>query len=67
MLPNGLLRDVGDVLQIATMVAPKPLTIHAPVTPQGDRLSADEAEQMFRKLRLLYQDTPADFSITTEP
>jgi hypothetical protein len=67
MLPNGLLRDVGDVLQIAQLAAPKPLSIHAPVTPQGDRLDADEAEQMFRKLRPLYQDTPADFSITTEP
>ncbi len=67
MLPNGLLRDVGDVLQIAVMVAPTPLTIHAPVTPQGDRLSAEAAEQAFRELRPLYQDTPGDFSITTEP
>lgn len=67
MLPNGLLRDVGDVLQIAALVAPRPLTIHAPVTPQGDRLSAEAAEQMFRKLRPLYQDTPGDFSLTTEP
>ena len=49
MVP-GILRDVGDVVHIASLVAPRSLQLHAPVTPQGEPLDATAVSEWLKQL-----------------
>jgi len=65
-LPNAILRDCGDVIHIAALIAPRPLIIQSPVDPQGVPLNADSAKNAFQNLELLYRNSAADFSVSTD-
>lgn len=48
MVP-GILRDVGDVVHVASLVAPRSLQLHAPVTPQGEPLDAAAVSEWLKQ------------------
>lgn len=48
----GVLRAVGDVGDIAAMIAPRRLCIQAPVGPQNQRLAPDQADALFASATL---------------
>ncbi|MFN5743971.1 MAG: alpha/beta hydrolase family protein, partial [Planctomyces sp.] len=55
MVP-GILRDAGDVVHVAELVAPRPLRLHAPVTPQGEPLDAAAANELLSRLQPAWQE-----------
>ena len=48
MVP-GILRDVGDVVHVASLVAPRSLRLHAPVSPQGEPLDATAVSEWLKQ------------------
>ena len=46
MVP-GILRDVGDIADIAALVAPRPVTIRGGTTGQGDPLDHAQLTKKF--------------------
>jgi len=50
MVP-GILRDVGDVVHVALLVAPRSLQLHAPVTPQGKPLDAIAVSEWLKQVQ----------------
>ncbi|MEI7702198.1 MAG: hypothetical protein WCK86_20550, partial [Planctomycetia bacterium] len=63
---NAILRDVGDVIHIASLIAPRPLRIQSPVDPQGEPLSTNSAKAAFHNLEILYQNSPEGFSVSAD-
>ena len=59
ILPNGIIRDVGDVSHIAAMIAPRRLTIIGGVKGSGVPLSAAELEEQFSPTEKVYELTNA--------
>ena len=66
MFPNAILRDFGDVIHIAALIAPRPLKIESPVDPQGEPLSTNSAKAAFHNLEILYQNSPEGFSVSAD-
>ena len=66
MFPSAILRDVGDVIHIAALIAPRPLSIQSPVDPQGIPLSKEAAKAAFQNLEGLYHNSPAGFSVSAD-
>ena len=63
MVP-GILRDAGDVVHVAELVAPRPLRLHAPVTPQGEPLDADAANELRSRLQPAWQENSDRLKLT---
>jgi hypothetical protein len=57
MLPPGILRDVGDIDQIAALIAPAPLQLLAPTNGQGQPLSGEALEQAFAVTRGIFSSS----------
>jgi dienelactone hydrolase len=51
----GILRDVGDVAQMAALIAPRPLHISGAVTPGGDALAEPALARQFEPTRTVYR------------
>ncbi len=56
ILPPGILRDLGDVDQIAALVAPATLQVLSPTDGQGEPLSDDVVQKSFATARKIYSD-----------
>jgi dienelactone hydrolase len=63
MVP-GILRDAGDVVHVAELVAPRPLRLHAPVTPQGEPLDAAAANELRSRLQPAWQENSERLKLT---
>ncbi|MCE2797123.1 MAG: acetylxylan esterase [Planctomyces sp.] len=63
MVP-GILRDAGDVVHVAELVAPRPLRLHAPVTPQGEPLDAAAANELLSRLQPAWQENSERLKLT---
>lgn len=63
MIP-GILRDAGDVVHVAELVAPRPLRLHAPVTPQGEPLDAAAANELLSRLQPAWQENSERLKLT---
>jgi dienelactone hydrolase len=63
MVP-GILRDAGDVVHVAELVAPRPLRLHAPVTPQGEPLDAAAAIELRSRLQPAWQENSDRLKLT---
>ena len=63
MVP-GILRDAGDVVHVAELVAPRPLRLHAPVTPQGEPLDAAAANELLSRLQPAWQENSDRLKLT---
>ncbi|MCA9036716.1 MAG: acetylxylan esterase [Planctomycetaceae bacterium] len=59
-LANGILRDVGDIQHLASLIAPRQLTIIQPVNGQGRALDAAEAADAFLFARSIWKEANAD-------
>jgi hypothetical protein len=66
MFPNAILRDFGDVIHIAALIAPRPLRIHSAVDPQGIPLSTIAAKAAFLDLEILYHNSHGEFSVSAD-
>jgi hypothetical protein len=67
ILPNGIVRDVGDVSQIAALIAPRRLTIIGSINAHGDRLDEDALERVFSDLRKVYSLENAAKELSVHP
>lgn len=63
MVP-GILRDAGDVVHVAELVAPRPLRLHAPVTPQGEPLDAAGANELLSRMQPAWQENSDRLKLT---
>lgn len=63
MVP-GILRDAGDVVHVAELVAPRPLRLHAPVTPQGEPLDAAAANELLSRMQPAWQENSERLKLT---
>lgn len=63
MVP-GILRDAGDVVHVAELVAPRPLRLHAPVTPQGEPLDAAAANELLSRMQPAWQENSDRLKLT---
>ncbi|MFN5585974.1 MAG: alpha/beta hydrolase family protein [Planctomyces sp.] len=63
MVP-GILRDAGDVVHVAELVAPRTLRLHAPVTPQGEPLDAAAANELLSRLQPAWQENSERLKLT---
>lgn len=55
ILPNGILRDVGDISHITALVAPRKVTIVGAVSGDGTSLSNENLKQQFEPARKVYE------------
>lgn len=62
----GILRDAGDVTHIAELVAPRPLRLKAPVTPQGESLDTAAANDLLKRLQPAWQTHADRLTLTTD-
>ena len=65
MVP-GILRDAGDVVHVAELVAPRPLRLHAPVTPQGEPLDAAAANELLSRMQPAWQENSERLKLTAD-
>lgn len=65
ILPNGIIRDVGDVAHIAAMVAPNKLTICGGVNGAGQQLNEESLRATFAPTRHVFElsGTRGQFSV----
>ncbi len=65
ILPNGILRDVGDVAHIAAMIAPNKVTICAGVNGAGHQLNEATLQKTFQPTKHVYElsGTRGQFSV----
>ncbi|MEZ6123583.1 MAG: alpha/beta hydrolase family protein [Planctomycetaceae bacterium] len=66
LLAPGILRDVGDIPDIAALIAPRKLTITAPVSPVGKVLTEAEAKAAFSETARVYNNvlnSPENFQL----
>ncbi len=63
LFPPRLLR-YADIPQVAAMVAPRPLTIEAPLDPLARPLSRGVAEEVFSFTRRVYKVAGAPYNLT---
>lgn len=65
ILPNGILRDVGDVAHIAALIAPNKVTICGGVNGAGHQLSEESLQKQFKPTRHVYElsGTSGQFSV----
>lgn len=54
IMAPGILRDVGDVADIASLVAPRPTTIQGAVNGSGELLSPDEVKRCFEATKRIF-------------
>ena len=67
MVP-GILRDVGDIADVAALVAPRPVTITSGTTGSGAALDANALRQQFASTKRAFElfDSPTLLVIETE-
>lgn len=53
-LPNGILRDVGDIQHIAALIAPRRLTLIGSVTGRNEQLDPSQMQQSFQTAAEIY-------------
>jgi hypothetical protein len=65
ILPNGILRDVGDVAHIAALIAPNKVTICGGVNGSGHQLSEESLQTTFKPTRHVFElsGTRGQFSV----
>ena len=64
-LANGILRDVGDVNELAALIAPRKLTVINPVTAEGHQLTDAELPQTFQSTKTAYSLMNASQNLQT--
>ncbi|MCA9083542.1 MAG: acetylxylan esterase [Planctomycetaceae bacterium] len=65
LLVPSILRDFGDVDQIAAMIAPRRLVIRRPVLGNGDQLTEDQRHTLFAETIMTWSSTAAGESQLT--
>jgi len=65
ILPNGIIRDVGDVAHIAALIAPSKLTICGGVNGAGQQLNEESLRATFEPTRHVFElsETSVQFSV----
>lgn len=65
ILPNGILRDVGDVAHIAALIAPNKVTICGGVNGAGQQLDEKALQKTFKPTKQVYElsKTSGQFSV----
>jgi hypothetical protein len=65
ILPNGIIRDVGDVAHIAALIAPNKLTICGGVNGAGQQLNEESLRATFNPTRHVFElsENPGKFEV----
>ena len=66
MVP-GILREAGDMPQLAALVAPRPLVVAGGVTSGGKSLNPKELNAAFAFTRQVYADQKAETAFSVLP
>ena len=64
IMAPGIVRDVGDIAQLAALIAPRRLIIANPVSGSGKALSEAEAQAQFASTRAVYRQLGAEAKFT---
>jgi len=67
LLAPGIVRDVGDIPQLAALIAPRPLIIAGAVNASGATLEAGALREQFAFPRRIYQLQKANAALTLLP
>ena len=67
IMAPGIVRDVGDIQHLASLIAPRRLIVAGPVSGGGKPLTAPEAQTEFAFTKATYHllDRDAQFTVTT--
>jgi dienelactone hydrolase len=65
ILPNGIIRDVGDISNIAALIAPNKLTICGGVNGAGQQLNEESLRATFNPTRHVFElsENPGKFEV----
>lgn len=66
MVP-GMLSEVGDVVHLAELAAPRPLSLVAPVDPQGQPLTQQSLQRTFGGLKEVWRDHADQLRLSAAP
>jgi hypothetical protein len=67
LMAPGIVRDVGDIAQVAALIAPRRLVIAGPTSGNGRPLAAEDLTRTFAATRRIYALERAETAFTALP